>query len=88
MATYDVDGTLYPCHLFTPIVLGKNEAAEMQKRYDFNAESVHFDERCKGRCLENVCPTCYGFNYKMTGSISKRDPIMCELYRIQFDVAA
>lgn len=88
MATYDVDGTLYPCHLFTPIVLGKNEAAEMQKRYDFNAESVYFDERCNGCCLENVCPTCYGFNYKMTGSISKRDPVMCELYRIQFDVAA
>ena len=24
----------------------------------------------------------------MTGSISKRDPIMCELFKIQFDVAA
>lgn len=88
MATYDVDGTLYPCHLFTPIVLGKKVAADMQKKYDFNSESVHFDTRCTGCCLENVCPTCYGFNYKMTGSISKRDPIMCELFKIQFDVAA
>lgn len=88
MATYDIDGTLYPCHLFTPIVLGFDNAAEMQKKYDFNAESVHFDERCDGCCLEDVCPTCYGFNYKMTGSIAKRDPVMCELYRIQFDVSA
>ena len=88
MATYDVDGTLYPCHLFTPIVLGERKAAELQKKHDFNAESVFFDQRCNGCCLENVCPTCYGFNYRTTGSISKRDPIMCELYKIQFDVAA
>ena len=88
MITYDVDGTIYPCHLFTPIVLGNTEAANLQKKYNFCSETTYFDKRCEGCCLEHICPTCYGFNYKTTGDISRRDPTMCELVKVQTEVSA
>lgn len=34
MATYDVDGKVYPCHLFMPLSVGKEKASR--------ANSIHF----------------------------------------------
>lgn len=79
MSTYDVDGQCYPCHLFTPVVLGSDEAANMHKTYNLNAKSVFFDSRCKSCCYRNLCKTCYGFNYKEFFSFDKKKTAYCEL---------
>lgn len=86
MITYDVDGTTYPCHLFTPMVLGCQKAAELQNKMDFASGNVNTDPFCEDCSLLNICPTCYGFNYRDTGNIATREKTMCELFRIQTSV--
>ena len=88
MITYDVDGKTYPCHLFTPLVLGTQKAAELQKKMDFSSKEVNTDPFCADCSLLNICPTCYGFNYRDTGNIATREKTMCELFRIQTSVLA
>ena len=88
MITYDVDGKTYPCHLFTPMVLGTQKAAELQEKMDFSSQEVNTDPFCADCSLLNICPTCYGFNYRDTGNIATREKTMCELFRIQISVLA
>ena len=88
MITYDVDGKTYPCHLFTPLVLGTQKAAELQEKMDFSSKEVNTDPFCADFSLLNICPTCYGFNYRDTGNIATREKTMCELFRIQTSVLA
>jgi len=88
MITYDVDGKTYPCHLFTPMVLGTQKAAELQEKMDFSSHEVNTDPFCADCSLLNICPTCYGFNYRDTGNIATREKTMCEFFRIQTSVLA
>jgi radical SAM protein with 4Fe4S-binding SPASM domain len=86
MVAYDVDGKRYPCHLFTPLVLGDERAQGLSERIKFEDSTQHTDERCHGCSLLPICPTCYGFNFRDTGSISKRNSNTCKLFRTQMDV--
>ena len=82
MITYDIDGKTYPCHMFSPIVLGPKHALELEKSgitEDCHV-SDHFCDSCK---LSNWCPTCYGFNYRFRGEISTRDHRWCNMIRNQ-----
>lgn len=88
MITYDTDGETYPCHLFTPMVLGTKKAAKLHIKMDFSASSNNLCATCASCSLVNICPTCYGFNYMATGDISCREKEMCELFKIQIDVYA
>jgi radical SAM protein with 4Fe4S-binding SPASM domain len=82
MATYDVDGTVYPCHLFMPLVLGTAKSADLQA-IEFRENATVTDRRCDGCVLGEICPTCYGFNYKLTGEVALRDQVMCRLFKEQ-----
>ena len=64
MQIYDVDGTVYPCHLFTPLVLSCAKA-ELARKLDFDHNEHLVDPKCWGCCGKDLCPTCYGFNYKL-----------------------
>ena len=86
MVTYDVDGTAYPCHMFTPIVLGENRSDDL-KKYDFDIEEILIDPDCKDCLLINICPTCYGFNYKFRNDIALRDTSTCRMFKRQVLVA-
>lgn len=88
MTAYDVDGKNYPCQLFTPLVLGNNNAADLHKRMDFSDRKINGDPICVECSLFNICPTCLGFNYRDTGNIATREKTMCELFRIQTSVLA
>lgn len=79
MATYDVDGTCYPCHLFVPITHGRNNAADDLKQIDFNDDAGLLDEDCLSCGMLRICKTCYGFNYKDRGSVKKRDRRACRM---------
>jgi len=82
MITYDVDGKTYPCHMFSPIVIGLERALDLKKSgiTDDCHVADHFCDNCK---LMNWCPTCYGFNYRLRGEISARDHSWCKMIRSQ-----
>lgn len=82
MATYDVDGTVYPCHLFMPLVLGAAKSDDL-RAIAFQENATVTDRRCAGCVLGEICPTCYGFNYKLTGDVALRDQVMCRLFKEQ-----
>lgn len=77
---YDVDGTLYPCHLFLPMVHGKKSVLDDIRRIDFNDDKMFVDGKCLTCPLLRVCNTCYGFNYINRGDVAMRDLGMCHLY--------
>lgn len=78
MATYDIDGKKYGCHMFAPIVLGKDKAL-LADSVDWEASESVADDYCKNCVLRNFCPTCSGFNYKYRGNIAIRDKCYCPM---------
>lgn len=86
MKAYDYDGTFYPCQHFLPLSIGQDKAFDSLK-IDFKnsvTDVSKFSSECRECKMKNVCPTCYGENYSMTGDINKRDMTLCRLFKIQF----
>ena len=81
-ACYDADGTIYPCHLFSPIVGGYNRVISMSA-FECDDTMKQFgckdDPYCADCPLCNWCPTCYGFNYLLTGSTGTKDHRVCKM---------
>lgn len=86
MITYDVDGRSYPCHMFTPIVIGDGRYDEISK-IDFNDENNLVDKDCISCPIVKLCPTCYGFNYRYRGYVNKRDKFFCIMVKRQIKTA-
>ena len=84
MVTYDYDGKIYGCHLFTPVVLG--EKAKETKDIDYTCEESQSDPYCAECRLKGVCPTCAGFNYRYRGSLGVRDHRWCRMILEQMKV--
>lgn len=80
MVTYDVDGSVYPCHIFTPLVLGADKALEINNS-NLNCSCNLNDEYCENCLLKHWCNTCYGFNYRDRGDIATRDHRWCFMMR-------
>ena len=79
---YDVDGTVYPCHLFSPLVVGKGQSINLpnfEKDDKLMQYGGKHDPYCTDCPLCNWCPTCYGFNYMLTGSMGTRDHRTCKM---------
>ncbi len=85
---YDADGTLYPCHLFLPMVHGNNNVLEEVKNIDFTDEKMLISEECRTCPALKVCNTCYGYNYVNRGDVAKRDKGMCNLYLVEAQVVS
>lgn len=81
MVAYDVDGTPYPCHMFSPIVLGYTSALDVSVA-DVCKDGDLRDGRCSSCSIENWCPTCYGFNYRIRGDVRKRDHSWCRMMEV------
>lgn len=77
MVTYDIDGNTYGCHMFTPIVLGRN--ALKADAVEWDSFGLMADEYCRNCILRSYCPTCPGFNYKYRGNVAKRDKRWCPM---------
>lgn len=79
---YDVDGSRYPCHLFSPLVVGESRKVTMSQ-FEADETMAKFgglvDDRCRECPLCNFCSTCYGFNYLVTGSTGKKDHSICKM---------
>lgn len=86
MTTYDVDGTAYPCHMFTPLVMGGNAQPLRDASVCDNCDLA--DERCKGCTFINWCPTCYGINLAIRGDVRKRDEYLCKMICTQVEIVS
>lgn len=78
MVTYDIDGHKYGCHMFAPIVLGKDGALKADS-VEWEKPGLMADDYCKDCVLRCFCPTCPGFNYKYRGDFAVRDKRWCPL---------
>ena len=76
MATYDVDGRAYPCHMFLPWITGRSDGFESVWGDDGLS-----DARCAGCSIVRVCKHCYGFNFIENGDPSHRSDYACRLMR-------
>ena len=77
MTTYDVDGRQYPCHMFTPLVLGPRALTTVNCA--LSTQKYFTDEACRDCLYRQWCGTCHGFNYKDRGDVSSRDKAWCNL---------
>ena len=82
MITYDIDGRAYPCHMFTPLVLGEEKSCCAVNSDFCNAQEIT-DPDCRDCSYSNWCPTCYGFNYAFRGDVRKRDHGWCKMIDVQ-----
>ena len=87
MTAYDVDGKTYPCHMFSPIVLGYNAKDDLNK-IDFHNPDELIESSCLDCKMVRVCPSCIGFNYFQRGDVAKRDKSMCHLLLAEVKVTS
>lgn len=80
MITYDVDGLGYPCHMFTPFILGKSNI-----NVALSADDSCLDNRCRKCDYKNLCKTCYGMNLIERSDVKKRTRQYCLLSRAEID---
>lgn len=88
MATYDVDGRSYPCHLFLPITHGDVNALDKLSAIDFFDDYSLIDDNCRDCRMLRICKTCYGFNYKDRGDVRKRDRRACRMQLAEAQVVS
>ena len=77
IATYDIDGKKYGCHMFTPLVC--SDKALLADTVEWDSPELTVDDYCKSCVLRRFCPTCAGFNYKYRGSLANRDKRWCPM---------
>lgn len=81
MATYDVDGREYPCHLFLPWITGRTSGfGNVFENTDL------CDIRCRDCSFVRLCKHCYGFNFIERGNPASRTKTTCRL--LQSEVLA
>lgn len=85
MITYDPDGRAYGCHMFSPIVLGK-DAVPIKK--ESLCKKIGQDPVCLNCILKHYCPTCAGFNYRYRGDVAIRDKRRCLMFYYEALTAA
>lgn len=82
---YDVDGKVYPCHLFTSITLNSNEINQYRDlNVDFKDRSFFGNNKCEKCIIRNCCPRCPGMNYLYTGTLNTPPSIFCIISQIEF----
>jgi len=82
MVAYDTDGKPYPCTYFSPLTFPNEKFKEINS-IDFSEIQLIHDGECQDCFIRPLCLTCYGANYAMNGSPSKRDKSRCTFTKIR-----
>jgi len=85
--TYDTDGRSYPCHLFLPLVHGREEYDRIAA-LDFSSPEKLLDPACAECPLRHACRTCYGYNDLDRGDISQRNRTNCRMQLVEAQVVS
>ena len=80
LSCIDIDGTVYACHLFSPIALSKEKADESLS-FDFSTHDYFQNDTCRKCMLNSLCNHCYGMNFICTGSVRTPDPFHCAAFK-------
>ena len=70
IVAYSPDGKDYCCHMFTPIVIGK-DLAEKFRHFTLNKKTLPIEERCAACPWVRDCKICFAMNAKIHGSVYK-----------------
>lgn len=92
MISIGMDGAKYPCHMFMPSTEFSEEASRKYVCEIFTAlaspTSYLIDEKCKLCPVLTLCPTCYGMNFRESGSVAKRNRSSCRFTKIRAKASA
>ncbi len=83
MAMVDIDGTIHPCHRFSPWV-AKRPAPESGA----NRQNQWKPEQCAACRFLSLCPTCAGFNWEVNGDSGIRTTYHCEAFKLELAATA
>lgn len=67
---YDAEGVDYPCHILSPITIGKEKALKFRE-ISSTLKLVKIDPVCAGCEIRTSCKPCYGFHYKISGDVGE-----------------
>lgn len=87
--SYDCDGELLPCHMFSAIVQGKEKRDEALKAHKtVNEELMPHD--CRICAVRWCCKNCMAMNYQHTGDFGQNInlSLMCEAQKLSADASA
>ncbi len=74
---YDVDGSKYPCSMFSPVCAGDRALPYLEYHYDDSAN--HNDPFCVDCPIKHSCYTCPAANHIHRNSPAVRDHSMCRV---------
>ncbi len=78
---YDMDGKVYPCHMFSPLVLDSKQLKSREAQ--ISDASIISDSRCFGCPYAEECATCIGCNFRFRGKKQMRDYTHCCIMHIE-----
>ncbi len=89
IVAYDCDGTEYRCHMFSPVCLGREQAARAKQEILEDA-CIAPDPNCANCPARFVCRRCPGLDYKLFRSTerSANKLLMCQLIRSTMKASA
>lgn len=79
---YDVDGSSYPCHMLSPLVLD-GEKLDKIKSGACKKVTNWGDEHCTGCPFVSSCSTCVASNYIYRHDFCKRDRTHCIVMQLE-----
>lgn len=77
---YDYDGKKYPCHLLSPLVLDDTQLKAAGAEWN---HAKDFCEPCRSCSFNSICPSCAGHSFCRMGTICRREPQICALFKRQ-----
>lgn len=83
MLMVDMDGSIYPCHRFSPWISGRPAPDKIQ-----NHQTNWKPETCANCNLLPICPTCAGYNWELNGDSSIRSIYHCEAIKLEVMASA
>ena len=86
MVAYDYSGKPFPCHMFTPIVWGRDILDEIKDIDFLHPLADQRDEECLNCPLNKCCSTCIAYNFIERGDVSLRDKRACGLQKAEAQV--
>lgn len=79
---FDIDGTSYPCHILSPLVLRDEKLGAIQN--GLVAQTADYsDSRCDTCPYVTSCPTCIASNYLYRNELQKRDDTHCKIMQLE-----
>lgn len=83
---YDTDGKAYPCHLFLPIVHGREGIESIMNDIDFTNDACLINDKCMKCPIAKLCRTCYGYNMLDRGDVKARNMTKCKMLLAELQV--